>query len=402
MSNIQLPPGLHLVKMPRLGQDMEEGTLVEWAKQVGDQITEGELLAVIETEKAEVAFEAPFGGFLVEILVEPGTAAATGAPLAWIADDPTAQPPPLDSMAPSPGEQRLSSPDPKAAPASSSTPARPPRRKPVSPLARRRAKELGVDLAEVEGTGPGGRVTEADILAAHRGKETTVQARQELSRMRRAIAAQMTKSAAIPQFHLVREIVIHKPERAEQGSPVTYTDLLLWATAQALCERRSVNASWVEGDPPTVRLHPDVNLGFAVEFPDGLIVPVIPDAASLSLQEIGARRRLLEERARGRALRPDDVAGGTFTVSNLGGAGVDEFTALLNPPEAGILAVGAVKKRPVVIDGHLTAAPTVRLTLTGDHRVYDGMEGARFLAEISDQLHSVNDMISADTKKGTA
>jgi len=161
---------------------------------------------------------------------------------------------------------------------------------------------------------------------------------------------------------------------------------LLWATAGALAERPAVNSSWVEGNPPTVRSHPSVNLGFAVAVDDGLIVPVIRDAASLSPEQISVQRRRLEGAARGGRLRPEDLSGGTFTVSNLGGAGVDEFIALLNPPEAGILAVGAVKPRPVVVDGALVAAPTVRLTLTGDHRVFDGMEGARFLQAIADRL----------------
>ena len=377
---------MRLVKMPRLGQDMEEGTLLQWAKSVGDEVSEGEILAVIETDKAEVAFESPAGGYLVAVLADAGSTLATGEPIAWIADDPAAQPP-SPQPAPATGGK---------APASDRTPApeaairhTAPRRggrKPVSPLARRRAKELGVDLAGVEGTGPGGRVTEGDVVAARQAVQAHSEDSEELSRMRLAIAARMSKSAAVPQFQLMREIVLERPENPGDGPKVTYTDLLLWATAGALAERPAVNSSWVDGDPPTVKSHPSVNLGFAVAVPDGLIVPVIWDAASLSPAQISLERRRLEGAARGGRLLPEDLSGGTFTVSNLGGAGVDEFIALLNPPEAGILAMGAVKPRPVVVDGALVAAPTVRLTLTGDHRVFDGVEGARFLQAIADRL----------------
>ena len=377
---------MRLVKMPRLGQDMTEGILVEWLKSPGDRVEEGELLAVIETDKAEVSFESPSGGFLVAILLEPRATAATGAPIAWIADDPSAQPPPLDSPppeGPAPGVARETSDPggrpPRPAPRKSS-------RKPVSPLARRRATELGVDVAGVEGTGPRGRVTEDDVVSAHEAAQARAPESGPLSAMRRAIAARMTRSAAIPQFRLVREVVIKRPDQAAGRWKATYTDLLLWATAQALAERPSVNASWVDSDPPSVRVHPVVNLGLAVAVDDGLLVPVIPDAAALTLEQMSAQRRRVEEAARRGRLRPNQLEGGTFTVSNLGGAGVDEFAALINPPEAGILAVGAVKPRPVVVDGAPAAVPTVRLTLTGDHRVFDGMEGARFMAALAAHL----------------
>lgn len=382
---------MRLVIMPRLGQDMERGTLVEWVKSVGDQVEEGEILAIIETEKAEVAFESPTGGYLVAVLVGPGTTTATGAPLAWIADDPSAEPPPVEDRA-KPGGEGSDRPSGPAAvrrrtgPVARGTSGR----KPVSPLARRRARELGVDLGAVEGTGPGGRVTEGDVRKAHEAGKSDPSETGQLSRMRLAIATRMSRSAAIPQFQLMREIVIKRPEHTGEGPKVTYTDLLLWATARALVERPSVNSGWVEGDPPSVRAHPRVNLGFAVAVDDGLIVPVIRDAGSLSQEQISMQRRRLEGAVRGGRLRAEDLEGGTFTVSNLGGAGVDGFTALINPPEAGILAVGAVKPRPVVVDGVLVAAPTVRLTLTGDHRVFDGLEGAKFLAAIAAHLQSLN------------
>lgn len=378
-----------LVKMPRLGQDMEQGTLVEWTKSVGEPVEEGGLLTVIETEKAEVIFESPYSGYLVAILVEPGVTVPAGTPLCWIADDPAARPPAPESTsrpcAPTPGRRRPSG--------GSGRPRRQtrraPTRKPVSPVARRRARELGVDPAGVEGAGPGGRVTEADVLRAHEAAGATSPEQGGLSRMRMAIAERMIRSAAIPQFQLMREIVLEEPEDRGEGPKVTYTDLVLWATARALTDRPAVNSSWIDGNPPSVRSHPGVNLGFAVALEDGLIVPVIKDAASLSPGQVSIRRRRLEGAARRGRLGPEDVQGGTFTVSNLGAAAVDRFTALINPPEAGILAVGAVKPRPVVLDGAVVAAPTVCLTLTGDHRVFDGMEGAKFLAAIDARLQSL-------------
>ena len=378
-----------LVKMPRLGQDMEQGTLVEWTKSVGEPVEEGGLLTVIETEKAEVVFESPYSGYLVAILVEPGVTVPAGTPRCWIADDPAARPPAPESTsgprAPTPGRRRPSG--------GSGRPRRQtrraPTRKPVSPVARRRARELGLDPAGVEGTGPGGRVTEADVLRAHEAAGATSPQQGGLSRMRLAIAERMTRSAAIPQFQLMREIVLEKPENRGEGPKVSYTDLVLWATARALTDRPAVNSSWIDGNPPSVRSHPGVNLGFAVALEDGLIVPVIKDAASLSPGQVSIRRRRLEGAARRGRLGPEDVGGGTFTVSNLGAAAVDRFTALINPPEAGILAVGAVKPRPVVLDGAVVAAPTVCLTLTGDHRVFDGMEGAKFLAAIDARLQSL-------------
>ena len=379
---------MQLVKMPRLGQDMEQGTLVEWVKSVGDEVAAGEILAVIETEKAEVVFESPAAGYLVAVLLEPGTTTPTGTPMAWLADDPAARPPssePVPQPGPAPSESRVR---PAARGRTGPAVRRSSTRKPVSPLARRRAGELGVDLAEVVGTGPGGRVTEEDVIRIHRTMEAGTSPEGELSRMRLAIAARMTRSAAIPQFRLMREIVIRKPEDSQEGPKVTYTDMVLWATARALVERPLVNASWVEGNPPTIRFNPDVNLGLAMSVGEGLIVPVIRGVASLSPKQVSAQRRRLEGAARSGRLRPEDSRGGTFTVSNLGSAGVDDFIALINPPEAGILAVGAVKLRPVVVKGELVAAPTVRLTLTGDHRVFDGMEGARFLAAAVAHLQS--------------
>ena len=378
---------MRLVKMPRLGQDMEEGVIVEWHKSVGDEVAEGEILTVIETDKAEVAFESPVGGYLVAILLEAGAKAPTGESIAWIADDPSSKPPSSTVSQPTPPRPVADRTVTSSSPRARSRPApRRSRRKPVSPLARRRATELGVDLAEVEGTGPGGRVTASDVERFHKEAPQRLAKNRDLSTMRKAIASQMSRSAVVPQFQLMQEVVVGKVGHQDKGPRPTYTDILLWATAQALQQVPEINASWVEGNPPSVRVHARVNLGMAVALDEGLIVPVIRDAAALTLAELAVERRRLEAATRRGRLRGDDLQGATFTVSNLGGAGVDEFIALVNPPEAGILAVGAVKDRPTVVEGRLMAASTVRLTLSGDHRVFDGMAGARFLEAIAAQL----------------
>ena len=373
----------HPVKMPRLGQDMEEGVVVEWLKSVGDVVAERELLVRIETDKAEVDFEAPMAGFLIAILLQPGAVAAIGDTIAWISEDPGETPPAPESLLTKRAVPQEATTDSQQAtlPDQASSP-RP--RRGSSPLARKRAAALGVNMDTVEGTGPGGRITEDDVRLAHeRGSPSKVSGQRELPRMRRAVAGQMSRATSVPQFRLMSEVVLDGIEDFRANSQASYTDLIHWAAAQALNEHEAVNSSWVESDPPRIEIHPKVNVGFAVGVEDGLVVPVIKDAAGLSLTEAANERRRLEAAVHSGELRANDLEGATFTVSNLGGAGVDEFTALVNTPEAGILAVGVVKSRPVVTDGELVIASTVRLTLTGDHRVFDGIEGARFMTTIA-------------------
>ncbi|MGH3277107.1 MAG: dihydrolipoamide acetyltransferase family protein, partial [Streptosporangiaceae bacterium] len=277
----------------------------------------------------------------------------------------------------------------------------------TSPLARQTARRHGIDLAAIPGTGPGGRIVRADVDAAVTAAESTQagkpvaaaaagdQADDEeipLTAIRRVTAARLAGSPAVPHFHLTSVIDAGRllAFRAEindrlagAGMKVSITDLLIRACAVTLRKHPQVNSSW--GGDKIIR-HRRIHLGVAVALDDGLIVPVIRDADRKSLSEIASEARALAERARAGRLVPDEFAGGTFTVSNLGMIGVDSFTAVINPPEAAILAVGAVTREPVIRDGQLAEREIVKLTLTSDHRVLDGATSAAFLRDLRDNL----------------
>jgi pyruvate dehydrogenase E2 component (dihydrolipoamide acetyltransferase) len=345
------------VTMPKLGQDMTEGVILEWIKQPGDRVEAGETLAVIQTDKVELEFEAPVSGWLREVLVPAGETAAVATRIARITDTPDE---PLE-----------------AAPA----------RVAASPRARAVARRLGIDLAGVTPTGPNGWVTEADVERdAGTGPTPALALPQPVPAMRRAIATRMSRSTTVPQFRLTRECDLTGTAGQLRELESGWTDLILWATARALRRHPDVNASWVDGPPPAIVHHRRVALGLAVAVPDGLLVPVLADADSLDLRQLRAARRRLEAAARAGTLGLEQLQGATFTVSSLGAMGVDQFDALVNPPEAGILAVGRVAERPVVDAGRLRIATTVRLTFSGDHRVLDGAAGAGFLATVAGLL----------------
>ena len=356
--------------MPRLGQEMTEGTILEWVKQPGDPVEAGETVAVIQTDKVEVEFEAPSAGWLREILVPAGDTVAVATPIAWLTDTPDE---PYRPGAPDRPEG--------AAPA----------RVPASPRARAAARRLGVDLAAATPTGPDGWVTEQDVerLAAARPAPPPPAgpaAPAPVPAMRRAIAAQMTRSATIPQFRVTRECDLSSTAERLEGLQVGWTDLIVWAAAHALRRHPEVNASWTDGPPPTIVRHQQIAIGLAVAVPDGLLVPVLPGPDTLDLRQLHTARRQLETAARAGTLTPAQLQGATFTVGSLGAMGVDQFDALVNPPEAGILAVGRVGDRPIVDAGAVRVATTVRLTFSGDHRVLDGAAGAGFLATVAGLL----------------
>ncbi|MDR7403272.1 MAG: dihydrolipoamide acetyltransferase family protein [Armatimonadota bacterium] len=272
----------------------------------------------------------------------------------------------------------------------------------ASPLARKLAEEHGIDLTQVRGTGPGGRITredvEAAIAAAARPAAPAPAADYEvlpLTRIRQTIARRMTESTQqAPHFYITMEVVMDEALRLRQHlnqalgatPPVSVNDLVLKAVALALRAHPALNSALVEG---AIRRYRRVNLAVAVALPEGLIAPVVHDCDRLSLTEIAARTTELGERARSGRLRPEDYEGGTFTVSNLGMFGdVDSFAAIINPPHAGILAVGRALPRPVVRDGQIVPATTMKVTLSADHRVTDGAEAARFLAEVKRLLEN--------------
>jgi pyruvate dehydrogenase E2 component (dihydrolipoamide acetyltransferase) len=359
---------------------MDEGKIVAWRKREGDRVEAGEILFEVETDKATMEVEASTSGFVRKILIGEGMTAPVASTIALITESAEE---PLGDMAvverPTPqqpaAESATTGPTPMAALEGE--------RVRSSPAARKRAQELGVDIASVNGTGPGGRITIEDVEAAAAGHAAGGAAtpgaasakggrRIPLTRMRRAIADAMTRSAAVPQFQIARDVDMTAADAMRKGVGASYTDVLVAACAQALVKHERFRARF-DGD--ALMVSDAVNVGIAVALDDGLIVPVLHDADRKDLATLRSERERLEEGARAGKLPADALTGASFTVSNLGTLGVDRFTALVNPPEAAILAVGRV-----------SSAKMLTLTLTVDHRVADGADAARFLAEIAGWL----------------
>jgi pyruvate dehydrogenase E2 component (dihydrolipoamide acetyltransferase) len=391
--------------MPRLSDTMTEGVITQWLKHEGDTVRAGEVLAEIETDKATMELEAYDSGILTQVLVQSGTSVPIGHPIAVIGERSQQATDQARPVTPSPSR----SPTPRAEPGAG-PPAQPPPLL-LSPLARKTAREHGVDLRRITGTGPGGRIVRADVqaaipappsdhappgtpgLPATRSEASATAApdteRVPLSTIRRITAQRLTESAAAPHFYLTAVIdaeALLELRReantafAEAGLKISVTDLLIRACAVALRTHPQVNSSW--GGDHILRHH-QINIGCAVALPDGLIVPVIRAADRKSLSEIATQTHALTERARSGKLTPEEFTGGTFTLSNLGMFGIDHFTAVINPPEAAILAVGASRQEAAVRDGQVVATTTMKLTLSVDHRVLDGATGAAFLRDLT-------------------
>jgi pyruvate dehydrogenase E2 component (dihydrolipoamide acetyltransferase) len=386
------------VKLPRLGQGMEAGTVTRWLKSVGDQVAKGEPLYEIDTDKVTQEVESDFAGVLLKITLPEGEA-PVGETIAWIGEA---------------GEEIKA-----AAPAAKASPqpaAAPPPTRPVpgtevpgtsssnggrikaSPLARRLARERGIDLASVSGTGPDGRIVAEDVergaaapaaavpLAAPVGEVESV----PLSNVRKTIARRLTAAWQAPVFQLtvsadmtrVNELVA-KARALDPEVRVTVTDVLAKVCAAALRRHRDVNVAY--GDDVLLRF-PTANIGIAVAAPQGLVVPVLARVETRSLADVARARTEVVERARSNKLTAADLDGGTFTISNLGMFGIEQFVAVLNPPQAAILAVGATEDRPVVVEGDVVVRPLMTMTLTVDHRAVDGAEGADFLRTVKQFL----------------
>ena len=385
------------VIMPALGFDMTEGLLARWLKNEGDPVEKGHAIAEIETEKATVEIEAAAAGILARIIVHAGETVPVGTVIGVIAEageevaagSAPASPEPSPS-APVPG-------DGEGAAASG------PRVK-ASPVARKMAEEAGLDLSRIKGTGPGGRVSERDVQAAIGAGPAPAPpgvpaapapgATVPMNRMRRTIARRMTESkSTAPHFYITVEINMDGAMKvreqlnalAPEEERISVNDLVVAAAARTLARFPAMNASYREGN---LEMHPRVNIGIVVALEDGLIPPVLRDADKKPLKRIAAESRALAERARTNKLRSDDLGGGTFTVSNLGMFDVDEFIAIINPPEAAILAVGAVTLRPVAAAGEVRIAPLMKTTLSVDHRVADGAQAGRFLQEFKKLLEN--------------
>src|SRR5215204_2113223 len=383
------------VKLPRLGQGMEAGTIVKWLKSEGDEVEKGEPLYELDTEKVTQEVESDFAGTLLKIAIAEGEV-PVGKTIGVIGDqgeefaiaEPEAAEAVTEVKTPEPAEE----PEPEPAPAPA--PARDGRVK-ASPLARRIARERGIDLAAVRGTGPEGRIVAEDVERAEAAPTPAPAAvpvgeaeRRELTSVRRTIARRLTEAWTVPVSNLQASVdmtranvLVARLREAEQN--VTVTDVLVKVSAAALMQHREVNAEWTD---EAIVLHPSANVGIAVAAPQGLVVPVIRSAERLRLTEISAARAELVGRAREGKLTREDMEGGTFTISNLGMFRVESFTAVLNPPQAAIVAVGATEERVVAVDGEPAVRPTMTVVATFDHRAVDGAPAAGFLQALKEML----------------
>ena len=396
-----------VVAMPSMGYDMKEGIVVRWRKKEGEQVARGEVIAEIETDKATVEMEAYASGVLGKILAEEGASIPVGDLIAVITA-PGEEVPPLENLtteAPQEAPAEASEPSPPVATeTATAAPAAQTGRVAATPIARRLAMELGVDLAQVTGTGPNGRIQEDDVRnfspAAPAAAPATAPSqprpgeRVELSRMRKAIAGVTVQSMTqAPHFYVTSEIDMtlamslrrQLNEALGEGARTSVNDLIVKSAALALAKHPKFNSSF-EGD--ALQVHGDINVGIAVALEQGLIVPAVSQCQDKSLAEIAAASRDLIDRAHGGTLRAEEYTGGTFAVSNLGMFDVDSFTAIIFPPNSAVLAVGAVKEQPVVREGEIKAAQIMKATLSTDHRVADGAEAAQFLMEVKRYLEN--------------
>jgi pyruvate dehydrogenase E2 component (dihydrolipoamide acetyltransferase) len=384
--------------MPALGLAQETGKVLRWLKSDGDSVAKGEALLEVETDKVTVEVEAPAAGMLGGLRAAEGDDVPVGEPVAFVLEPGESAPEPAAATAEPRAEARDAAPEPAAATAEPRAEARDaapaetgaradeprPRRKLASPKARRLAREHGVDLDSVAGSGPHGSVLAADLEDAAHDGAGGAGTDAVWQRMAERVA---TSWQNVPHFFLVREVQAERlqswRETARQRSgweALTLTDLLVRVCAAALRQHPRVNATWRNG---SIVAQEDVNIGLAVATEEALVVPVIHGADRLGLPELVARRQELVEAARAGRLAPADVQGGTFTVSNLGMYGVDAFLAIVNAPQAAILAVGRITDRVVPVGESPAVRPTMTLSLSFDHRVVDGARGAEFLDTVA-------------------
>ncbi|NLN92438.1 MAG: 2-oxo acid dehydrogenase subunit E2 [Candidatus Hydrogenedens sp.] len=433
---------MHEILLPKMGNSVEEAEIVKWFKKEGDPVSTGEPLFSIQTDKAEVECESTASGILRKILVPEWVEVPVLTVVALVGEADEAIPghysAPVPSAtqvsAPSAAPVAVSTPAPAATPAPAVSP-RASGKNAVSPRARKTALTRGIDPEKLSGSGVGGRVMEQDVLAVAAVKVTPTARRMAenaglplttvsgtgiggkitkadvsrtldggvqpcscgeggegvralpLTPMRRIIAERMSSSKfSAPHYYITVEVdmsAVKAFRAANQGFRVSYNDLVLFATAKALRSFPAVNARWC-GD--FIEEQGSVNLGMAVALPAGLIVPVIRNAHLLSLEGLATEARDLAAKAQGGKLLPDDYEGNTFTVSNLGAFGVDQFTAIINQPDSAILAVGQMKDRVVVIDGGIHIRPVMKLTLSSDHRMIDGAVAAQFMSHLKSIL----------------
>ena len=414
-----------IIKMPRLSDTMEEGNIVGWLKEVGDAVAPGDILAEVETDKATMELESFQKGHLLYIGVKEGPVPVDGiiAVIGEKGEDFEAQlkeaqqsTPSTEAVAEEPTQE--SAPAPVAAPAAASKPAPKPvaaapaqtdGRVLASPLARSLAADAGVDIAYITGTGEGGRIVKKDVEAyvasgaqapASQNGAVTPQISLDdavqygstpVTQMRKVIARRLGESKfTAPHFYLTVEIDMGRAIDARKDLKandirVSFNDFVVKACASALRKHPAINSSW-DGD--TITVHQDINIGVAVAVPDGLLVPVINNADQKSMSYINQEVRALAGKAKEKKLQPAEMSGNTFTISNLGMFGIEEFTAIINSPDSCILAVGSIVEKPVVKNGQIVVGNIMKVTLSCDHRVVDGASGAQFLQTLRAMLEN--------------
>lgn len=386
------------VLMPKLGLTMEKGEITEWYVEEGEEVTKGEPLFELMTDKITNIVEAPASGTLLKVLFEAGEEVPVGQVLAFIGEEGEE----IDSLEkeaeiPEEENQKLIETKKQAKKEEKEETGK----LLISPRAKRKAETAGIDPNIIEGSGPRGRITEEDVQKFIQAKEPsptapstekTLKKTVPLNQLREVIASRMVESfTKIPHFSLEVELDasnILKARETKKGEDqkLSINAFLMKASALALKNHPRVNASFLEGK---IQEWEEINIGLAVALEDGLIVPVVKKADSKSISQLDAEIADLVQKARAGQLESEDISGGTFTISNLGGFGIDSFKAIINPPEAAILAVGQIRETAVVSEGIIKPAPILKLTLSADHRILDGAAGARFLVELKENLLAI-------------
>ena len=413
-----------IIRMPKLSDTMTEGVVAEWHKKVGEEVESGELLAEIETDKATMEFESFQDGVLLHIGVEKGGTAPVDSVLCILGEEgedfaellasadaaeaPAKEEAPAPARAPAPAPAPVAAAAPAPAPAPAPAAAPEPRaaapapsvvneRVKASPLAKRLAEERGLSLSLIPGSGEGGRIVKRDVEAFVGGVSSAANAVERftevgVSQMRKTIARRLAESKfTAPHFYLSVTIDMGAAMTARKAindrgpHRVSFNDMVVKAVAIALKNHPAVNSSWLED---RIRYNEHVHIGVAVAVEDGLLVPVVRHANAKSFGEIGTEVREFAQKAKDKKLQPSDWEGNTFTISNLGMFGIEDFTAIINPPDACILAVGGIQNVPVVKDGAVVPGHTMKVTLSCDHRVVDGATGAAFLNEVKQNLEN--------------
>ena len=394
-----------VIKMPRLSDTMTDGVVAKWHKKVGDVVKEGDLLADIETDKATMEFEAFQEGVLLHIGVAETESAPVDSILAILGEKGEDVSNLLDSNneseeTPKKEEKNISSPANNSDNSSFETPKKSADNLLIkaSPLAKKIAKEKGIDISQIKGSGENGRIIKRDLNnfntknTEEKIVSTNDMTMQPLSQMRKTIASRLSQSKfTAPHFYLTSEVDVENLISLRQNinqtldEKISFNDIIIKAVAFSLRKHPNINVSWSEDN---IILNENINIGVAIAVDEGLLVPVIKNADKNSILDISNKIKDFAERSRNKKINLEELSGNTFTVSNLGMFGIDEFTAIINPPDACILAVGAIKQKPIVKNNEIAIGNIMKVTLSSDHRLVDGAEGAKFLKTLKSVLES--------------